>query len=123
VAVRICPQCTNVVPVTRVAASWDAVECPHCQTKLEVEDGSRIFAVWIGLIAAFLVWYASRMLDGDIGWVLPEVYSIFTFGVVAALIDMFTARLRVARAAPPIPSAAGHGHAGAHGAGHGGAHA
>ena len=117
-AVRTCPHCMKIVPAGTVAAHSDGFECPHCHTRLEVLGGSRGLAIWAGLIAGFLVWYYTRSLDGNTSWVLPEFYAIFTAGVIAAVILMFTAELRTAPDLPVMAAAPTHGHAPSHGAAH-----
>jgi hypothetical protein len=69
-----------------------------------------------GLLAGWIVWHVTRDSDGILGFVLPEFYSILTFGIVSPLILMFMASLRPAPAAPvPAPAhAAAHGHGGGH---------
>ncbi len=94
------------------------MECPGCKTRLEVSVGSRLLATTLGLVAAALVWRATRMSGGILGWVLPIVYAFFAFSVVAPLFLMATADLRSKPAEPPVEpepmSAASHGHGGEH---------
>jgi hypothetical protein len=109
-----------------IVAYSDGLECPRCHTLLEADGAGRMPAVWIGLGAAWLVWYITQMSVGTstdtIAWVLPELYSILTFGLVSALVLMFTARLVIAPTAPAIELHATTGSAG-HGSGHDAGHA
>jgi len=120
---RMCPHCGNTVPAACVVAFSDGMECPHCQTRLEVMNGSRMIAVVVGLGAAFLVWRVSRGSTNILGFALPVLLSFLAFGIVSPLVLMFTAALRIAPAAvviEPIVAHGGghgqtvHGHAGGH---------
>ena len=121
-AIRMCPHCGNTVPAARVLALSDGMECPHCQTRLEVASGSRMIAVAVGLIAAFLVWRVSRDSTNIVGFALPVLLSFLAFGIVSPLVLMFTAALRMAPAAPifePVAAQGAHAqgvhdHAGGH---------
>jgi hypothetical protein len=137
VAAHICPHCLKPIPAALLTAYTDNLECPHCQTLLEVSTPSRMPAIWIALAAAWLVWYLTHSAAGTspdtIDWVLPEVYAILTFGIVAPLVLMFTA---VPVLLPVVPAsivsgttiASGHGaghisgHDSSHAAGHGAHH-
>ena len=113
-AARTCPHCSNIVPATLALAYSDGLECPHCHTRLEVANGGRMIAVTVALAAGWLVWHLTRDSDGILGFVLPELYSILTFGAVSPLVLMFTAAMRLAPVVPvaaPAPSG-GHGHGG-----------
>jgi hypothetical protein len=121
-AIRMCPHCGNTVPAARVVALSDGMECPHCQTRLEVASGSRMIAVAVGLIAAFLVWRVSRDSTNIVGFALPVLLSFLAFGIVSPLVLMFTAALRMAPGGPvfePVVAHGGHAqsvhdHAGGH---------
>ena len=113
-AARICPHCSNVVPATLAVAYTDGLECPHCHTRLDVATGSRMIASTVGLVAGWLVWHLTRDSGGILGFVLPELYSILTFGVVSALVLMFTAAFRIAPAVPVFAPAPAAGHGGGH---------
>jgi hypothetical protein len=112
-----------------IVAYSDGLECPRCHTLLEADSASRMPAIWIALLAAWLVWYITQNSVGTstdtIAWVLPELYSILTFGLVSASVLMFTGRLVIAPTAPAIDlqvttAAPGHGsgHSSGHYAGH-----
>ena len=109
---RICPVCGKVVPASSVLALSDGLECPHCHSRLEVSTASRMLPTWGGLLAAYLVWRLTSSTTGLLSWVLPEFYAIVTFGAVAALLILFSAKLNVAPAPAPAAAApaAAHGH-------------
>jgi hypothetical protein len=119
---RMCPQCGKTVPATRVMALSDGMECPHCQTRLEVAGGSRMIATAAGLIAAWFVWRLTRESTNVVGFTLPVLLSFLAFGIVSPLVLMFVASLRVAPTAPVFTPVAAHGahgqsvhdHAGGH---------
>jgi len=118
----MCPQCGNTVPASGVVALSDGMECPHCKARLEVATPSRMIAVTVGLIAAWLVWRLTRDSTNILGFALPVVLSFVAFGIVSPLVLMFAAALRIAPAAPAselVPAHGGHAqsvldHAGGH---------
>jgi hypothetical protein len=122
VASRMCPHCGNTVPAGRVVAFSDDVVCPHCQTLLQVVDGSRMIAVAVGLVAAWIAWLATRASTNVLGFAIPVLFSFLAFGIVSPLVLIFTAALRIAPTAPvfdPVPThgthaPSVHGHAGGH---------
>lgn len=125
--VRVCPHCTKIVPAALAVAYSDGLECPHCHTPLTVTIGSRMAAIWIALVAGWLVWFMTGRLTGDsidtAAWVLPEFYAVLTFGVVAPLVMMFTARFAIRPEIPVIDAAEPSSHTvSGHSAGHGGHH-
>jgi len=92
-----------------------------------VTTGSRMAAIWIALAAAWLVWYVTRQstwnLIDTVAWVLPELYAVLTFGVVAPLVMMFTATFAIIPELPVIDAVAPSSHTVAgHDAGHGAHH-
>ena len=119
-AVRICPHCKAEIPAAYALAYSNNIECPRCKTRLEVSPGSRTISSFCGLLAAAIVWKISSGSDGDLGAVLPTLYAFLAYGVVSALVLMFTANLSNAPALPaavPVHETGGHG-AGGHGGGH-----
>jgi hypothetical protein len=100
----------------------DGLVCPHCQTRLQVVDGSRMIAVAVGLVAAWIAWWATRTSTNILGFALPVLFSFLAFGIVSPLALIFTAAFRIAPGAPvfePVPAHRGHapsvhGHAGGH---------
>ncbi len=115
-AVRKCPKCLAVIPAGESAAYSDSVECSHCKTRLEVSEGSRMLATWLGLGAGYLVWRLTLGSGGMLGWALPILYSFLAFSVVAALSTMFSADLRIKPAEPVAEPA--HAPPASHGAAH-----
>jgi hypothetical protein len=112
---RICPNCGKEVPAPMTVALSNGLECPHCHTRLEVSTGSRMLPTWIGLAAAWLVWHLTSNAGGPVGFALPELYAILTFGVVTPLVLTFTAKLDLAPTPPATAEANAHVHPPAHG--------
>lgn len=108
-AIRMCPQCGKSVPAARVMALSDGMECPHCQTRLQVATGSRMVAVAAGLIAAGLVWWLTRDSTNILGFALPVLFSFLAFGIVSPLVLAFASALRTAPSAPVFEPVAAHG--------------
>jgi hypothetical protein len=104
------------VPPRFAVVLSNGLDCPHCNARLEVSDGSRMFATALGLAVAWLVWHFTSGGPGILDLVLPELYAIIAYGLASALTLMFIADLRLAPAAPAIDAApaASHGHGGAH---------
>jgi hypothetical protein len=98
-------------------AYTDGFNCVKCGKRLHVSAGSRGLAVVAGLAAGLFVWRLSWPAGHLLGWVLPAVYSIFAFGVVTALMQMFVADLVVKEEEPEPAPVAAHSSA-AHGGGH-----
>lgn len=126
-AVRICPHCKAELHASIVAAYSFGVDCPECGTRLEVASGTRTISSLCGLAAGAIAWRLSINMGGDLGGVLPTLYAFLAFGVVSALVLMFTGNLRNAPAIPiPEPAhdhgAAGHTAGGHDAGGHGGGH-
>lgn len=118
-AVRKCPQCLAMIPAGDALAYSNSMECPGCKSRLEVADGSRHIATLAGLLAGLLVWRLTAGGESLLEQVLPVVYAILAFGIVAPLTLAFSADLRLRPEAPPDePVAASHGGAHGHGGGH-----
>jgi hypothetical protein len=116
-AVRKCPHCLAVIPAPQVVAYTDGIDCPGCKARLEVAAASRFLATATGLLAAIVVWRLSPHAAGTYGWVLPMVYAIFAFSLVAPLMLMAFADLRNRPAEPgaePVSHAAASGPGGHH---------
>jgi DNA-directed RNA polymerase subunit RPC12/RpoP len=122
VAVRICPHCKTEVTASNVAAYSFGVECPKCGTRLEVAPGARTISSLCGLLAGAIAWRLSIDSGGDLGGVLPTLYAFLAFGIVSALVLMFTGNLRNAPAIPVPEPAHDAGTAGHGGGGHAGGH-
>jgi hypothetical protein len=97
-----------------VAAFSEGMDCPNCHTRLEVNPAARMLAAWAGLAAGFLAWRLTRGGAGQLGAVLPLLYSLLAFGVVSALAAMLAGDLRIAPELPAEPAPAAHGHGGGH---------
>jgi len=109
VATRICPHCGNTVPATLVMAFSDGLECPHCETRLQVSSGSRMVASAAGLVAAWLVWRITRGSTNILGFALPVLFAILAFGIASPLVLAFTAGLRIAPPPQVFEPVAAHG--------------
>ena len=100
----------------------DGFECPHCQTRLEVDTGSRIIAVAVGLVAAYIAWWVTRDSTNIVGFALPVLVSFLAFGIVSALMLVFVSRLCIAPAVVVLESVPAHGGHGASPHDHAGGH-
>ena len=119
-AIRICPHCKTEISAATAAAFSNSIECPKCKARLEVASGSRTISSLCGLAAAAIVWHLSSSSGRDLGAVLPTLYAFLAFGIVSALVVMFTGNLSNAPELPapePVQSTGGHGATG-HGGGH-----
>lgn len=67
-------------------------------------SGPRTISSVVGFAAAAFAWWLSKGQSGALGSVLPTVYAVIAFGVVASLVMMATASLHTAPA-PPAPIA------------------
>jgi len=123
-AVRACPHCGAEVAITGVVAFTNGVDCPKCAVCLEVTPGARTISTLCGLAAGAIAWSLASGSTSDLGGVLPTLYAFLAFGIVSALVMMFTAALRNAPALPvPEPAhASSHASAGHDAGGHGGHH-
>lgn len=115
----MCPHCKTEIAAPEAAARSNDILCPKCGVRLEVASGSRTIGTLAGLIASAIVWRLSAGSTTDLGGVLPTLYAFLAFGIVSALVVMFTANLSNAPALPaPAPAhesgAAGHGSGGHH---------
>src|SRR5260370_33570320 len=108
-APRMCPHCGNTVPAMRVISLSDGMECPHCQTRLEVANGSRMAATTAGLAVAWLVWRVTRGSTNILGFALPVLLLFLAFGIVSPLGLMFLASFRAAPPPPVFEAGAAHG--------------
>jgi|ERR1700730_2842328 hypothetical protein len=104
VAARQCPNCLTMVPAAAVAARSYDLTCPGCQRPLEISDFSRNLAAFGALAAAALVWrFASARFAHDtsaLSWIMPILYSYLTLSIVAPLLLIFLADLRLSSEAP-----------------------
>src|ERR1700680_1131931 len=105
---RKCPSCLTTVAARGVAGFSNDIECPGCRQPLEVSPLSRNMAVIAGLVAATGVYrWAARpdAADSMLGWVAPIVYAFLALSVVAPLVLMATADLRLKAAGDITPAA------------------
>ena len=121
-AVRICPHCKTEISAAIAAAYSNEIECSKCQTRLEVAAGSRAISSFCGLAAAAIAWELSSGSSGELGAVLPTLYAFLAFGVVSALVLMFTTNLSNAPELPPPAAVHVHDTSGHGAAGQGGGH-
>jgi hypothetical protein len=93
-----------MVPAGEIAARSYDLTCPGCQRPLEISDFSRNLASFGALAAAALVWvFAAARLAHDesvLSWVMPILYSYLTLSVVAPLLLILLADLRLGSEAP-----------------------
>jgi DNA-directed RNA polymerase subunit RPC12/RpoP len=121
VAACVCPHCKSELSATNIVAYTNGVDCPKCGARLEVASGARNMATLCGLAVAAIVWRLSSGSSGDLGAVLPTLFAFLSFGIMSALVLMFTANLRNAPVVPisePAHASAGHGSAGHDGGDH-----
>jgi hypothetical protein len=86
----------TVLSPARVAAFSDNLECPGCKSRLTVWDGSRFVAALAGVAAGVLAWQLSSAgAEGARAWTIPLLYTFISFGVVSAVVLMFSADLRL----------------------------
>ena len=97
---RVCPHCGNTVPAALVVTLTDDMECPHCQSRLTVSNGSRLLSSAVGLIVAVVVYWFTRSSTNILGFALPVLFAVLVFGVVSALVLTFAAALHIVTAAP-----------------------
>ena len=121
-ASRVCPKCNSQVSAAAVAAFSDGIECPGCHVRLEVSPPGRMIGAWAGLAAGYLAWLFTHGGSGPLGGALPLLFAVLSFGIVSALVTMFTGDVRVAPELPvataPAQGHDSHGHGASHGGGH-----
>ena len=111
-AARKCPMCLKAVPAGHVVAYSDGMKCPGCGRRLEVSLGSRYLASLAGMAAGVLAWQRSDPAQGEMGFAAAVLWAFLAYSVVAPLVLMVVADLRVKeeeQVAEPAPAAA-HGH-------------
>jgi hypothetical protein len=117
VAARVCPICKKRIPARLVVAYSDSLDCPNCHSLLRLADSSRITGTFFGLGVGFLVWSYAAPGDGNMGWVMPIVYSFLTYSAAYAIYLMVFGEIGTRTAEPealPVQAAAAHGHGGGH---------
>ena len=111
-AARKCPMCLQGVTPGHVVAYSDGMKCPGCGRRLEVSLGSRYLASLAGMAAGVLAWQRSDPAQGEMGFAAAVLWAFLAYSVVAPLVLMVIADLRVKEEEPvaePAPAAA-HGH-------------
>lgn len=111
-AARKCPMCLKAVPAGHVVAYSDGMDCPGCGRRLEVSLGSRYLASLAGIAAGVLAWRQSDPAQGEMGFAAAVLWAFLAYSVVAPLVLMIIADLRV-KAEEPVAEAApaaAHGH-------------
>ncbi len=118
-AIRKCPYCLTVAPAGAVVAYSNDLVCAGCQRPLEIAPISRDLAVAAGLAAGAAIYsLASKHAGGEmLGWLLPLVYGFLALSVVAPLVLMLSADLRLKSFEAP-PAAVHEEPAADHGARH-----
>ena len=71
-AVRTCPHCKTEVSGPLAMSRSYGIECPKCETRLEVAPGSRTISSLAGLAAGAIAWKLSADSTSDLGAVLPN---------------------------------------------------
>lgn len=105
--------CLKEVAAGHVVAYSDGMECPGCGQRLEVSLGSRYLASLAGIAAGVLAWRQSDPMSGMLGFALAVLYAFLAYSVVAPLVLMLIADLRV-KAEEPMAAVAPAGHGGGH---------
>jgi hypothetical protein len=104
--------CLQAVTPGHVVAYSDGMKCPGCGQQLEVSLGSRYLASLAGIAAGVLAWQRSNPAQGEMGFAVAVLWAFLAYSVVAPLVLMLIADLRVKAeesVAEPAPAAA-HGH-------------
>jgi hypothetical protein len=113
-AARKCPMCLQAVAPGHVVAYSDGMECPGCGRRLEVSLGSRYLASLAGIAAGVLAWQRSDPARGEMGFAAAVLWAFLAYSVVAPLVLMVIADLRVKEeepvAEPAQAPATAHGH-------------
>lgn len=96
---RQCPNCFAFLPPGQtVAYSYDLI-CPSCQHALEISGLSQNVSAFAGIVAAVIVWWLASVhysqQPGALEWVLPLLFSYFAFSLVAPLVLILTADLKL----------------------------
>jgi hypothetical protein len=96
---RACPLCFVRVPRSLVLTRGEDLNCPSCHTPLEISRVSRVFAAFLGLIAAY-VGAEFFGLSTTGGWVLPMLGALLGYGIGSTLVLYFVSDLVV----QPLPT-------------------
>jgi hypothetical protein len=104
---RSCPLCFVKLPSPSILARSDDLICPSCHSALEVSRRSRVFAAFLGVIAAFLGAEFAVVAVPKAAWFLALVVGVLVYGMVSALVLYFVSDLVV----QPKPRATAFPHA------------
>lgn len=113
-AARKCPMCLQEVGAGCVVACTDGMNCPGCGQRLEVSQGSRYLASLAGIAAGVLAWRQSDATRGELGFAAAVLWTFLACSVVAPLVLMLIADLRVKEEEAPAEPVHGGGHGGGH---------
>ena len=97
-SIRACPICMAIVPAGKVVSHSNDLVCDGCGKALEISAGSRDIAVYVGFLAAMFSWWLgahSAQSGSVLGWALPVLYAVLTFGAVTPAVLMLFADLRI----------------------------
>jgi hypothetical protein len=125
VAIRKCPYCQTAIPAGVILAHSYDLTCAGCGKPLEISRISRNLSVLLALVSAYFAWRAGTYVapdHGAIGWLLPVLYSILVYGIVAPIVLVFAGDLSLrtgdhvpqTHAVEPSHGAPGGGHSAAH---------
>jgi hypothetical protein len=122
-SVRKCPNCGAAISAGSVLANSDELHCPQCGRELEIAPSGILIASFVGLAGAGIAWriasQSAATSEGALPWVMPVVWAVIAFGVVAPLVLMFSAQLQLRAEEPAAAPAHGtHADATSHGAHH-----
>ena len=96
---RQCPNCFAFLPPGQIVAYSYGLVCPTCQHPLEISALSQNLSAFAGLVAGGIAWWLANahysQQHGALGWVLPVLYSYLAFSIVAPLVLIFTADLKL----------------------------
>jgi hypothetical protein len=102
--------CLRAVTPGHVVAYSDGMDCPGCGRRLEVSLGSRYLASLAGIAAGVLAWQRSDPAQGEMGFAAAVLWAFLAYSVVAPLVLMVIADLRVKEEEPVAEPTAAHGH-------------
>jgi hypothetical protein len=111
-AIRKCPACLTTAPMGTVVALTNDFICAGCGQHLEVTEASRVLASAAGIVAGYFALDFAPHPISTLGWAVPVLYGLLTYGCVSAILLMLTSDLRLIPAPiqPVMPEApAAHG--------------
>lgn len=97
-AVRKCPDCGAAISAGAVLAKSDELRCPQCGHALEIRQSSKLVASFAALAGGWIAWRMASQAaaggEGALPWVMPVVWAVIAFGVIAPLVLIFSAQLQ-----------------------------